>query len=223
MLSTPQKEPSDELTKVFCSNPDHANPATRKPVLFSALLMDNGLQFEGDVKGTSFGNVSNLLYNFQTQLVSPTWFNRGLSTQLTLIPAGFEAGYNLQDQEAAEQKGFGIARYRAGGSFRAFYTASAVSPIHRFEFVIQAVTRQLFSPEAAIDPITQKSTLHQRGNTYYTQGDFKFFFADTAHGRPGFRVSYKRGSLPPVYSFTKGFEFGLIFETADDTQTQQSK
>jgi hypothetical protein len=215
--------PNSSIAQRNAALEEVTDPAKRKPVFFSALLVDNGLQFEGDVKGVGIGNVSNLYYSMQTQLVSPTWFARGVSTQMTLVPAAFELGYNLQNTDFPQMDGSGIARYRNGGTFRAFYDASDIGPIRRFEFVFQGVSRQLFSMEAAVDPTTQAVTKTTSGNKYYLQGDFKVFFASTSKGRPGFRVSFKRGTLPPAYTFTKGFEFGIIFETSDDTQTNQPK
>ena len=46
--------------------------------------------------------------------------------------------------------------------------------------------------------------------------DLKVFFVDTDKGRFGFKLSFNRGRLPPVYAEVKSFDFGFVIESGDD-------
>ena len=71
--------------------------------------------------------------------------------------------------------------------------------------------------ENGIDPKTNKVVPITTGRKGWIQADLKFFFGVVLFKtRPGIKVSYQRGSLPPVYSYTKSFNFGFVFESTDD-------
>jgi len=54
------------------------------------------------------------------------------------------------------------------------------------------------------------------GNKPWIQVDFKVFIGSRLAGiRPGLKVAYQRGSLPPVFADTKVFSYRLIFESSD--------
>jgi hypothetical protein len=50
----------------------------------------------------------------------------------------------------------------------------------------------------------------------YGQIDLKVFFGESIAGRIGFKLSYNRGRLPPVFADVKAFEFGFLLESAED-------
>lgn len=189
---------------------------------FRSLLFDSAMKFEGDVKGASIGNVSNLLYDGQLQLttVSQAFANRTGFWNFRWIPVGVEAGFNLRNEDDPADEKNSLARLKTGVVFELFYQApeDSSSLLNRIEFDVQALDRYLFKRESALDEATKKAVLTDKGNTYWIQSDAKFFFGPTTQlGRPGFRIGFKRGSLPPVYSFTKAFTFGVIFQSSKNT------
>ena len=192
-----------------------------------AYLWDNALRFEGDVSGTSIGNVSNLVFDSQFQIATVT---RAFASDtgflnLRLIPAGFEAGYNMRNEANPEVDKNSLARLKGGGVLTLFYEARNTEEfLNRVEFETQGVVRYLFRRESAFDEATKTAVFTDRGVKYWLQSDLKFLFGPRlGKGRAGFRLSYNRGSLPPVYSFTKAFKFGLVFETTDDTTAEEIK
>src|SRR5438132_10003274 len=54
------------------------------------------------------------------------------------------------------------------------------------------------------------------------QADLKAFIFSNDQGRAGFKVSFIRGGLPPVFADTKAFRFGFVFETSDDKSSPQN-
>jgi hypothetical protein len=189
---------------------------------FRSLLFDSAMKFEGDVKGASIGNVSNLLYDGQLQLttVSQAFANRTGFWNFRWIPFGVEAGFNLRNEDDPADEKNSLARIKTGLVFELYYQATegSSSLLNRIEFDVQALDRYLFKRESALDEVTKKAVLTDKGNTYWIQSDAKFFFGPTTQfGRPGFRIGFKRGSLPPVYSFTKAFTFGVIFQSSKNS------
>jgi hypothetical protein len=63
------------------------------------------------------------------------------------------------------------------------------------------------------------NTTTDRGNKPWLQADFKVYFTDPEEGsgglRSGFKLSYNRGSLPPVFATTKSFQFGFVLESTE--------
>jgi len=60
-----------------------------------------------------------------------------------------------------------------------------------------------------------KSMAVTKGDKLYFQADAKVFLFETPSGRYGFKLSYNRGSLPPVYGSVSSFQFGFVIETTD--------
>jgi hypothetical protein len=194
---------------------------------FRSLLFDSAMKFEGDIKGASIGNVSNILYDGQLQLtsVSQAFANRTGFWNFRWIPFGVEAGFNLRNEDDPANEKHSLVRLKSGLILELFYQAREEgSLLNRIEFDVQAVDRYLFKRESALDEATKKVVLTDNGNTYWIQSDAKFFFGPkTQFGRAGFRVSFRRGSLPPVYSFTKAFNLGIVFQSAADAETPDIK
>lgn len=194
---------------------------------FRSLLFDNAVRFEGDVKGASIGNVSNLLYDAQLQL---TTVSRAVGGQagfwnFRLIPAGLEAGYNLKNDDNKSNEKHSLARVKTGAVLELFYQANNPDDfLNRVEFNVQALDRYLFRRESAFDDTTKKAVLVEKGNKYWLQSDLKFMLGPkTQIGRVGFRASFRRGSLPPVYAFTKAFNFGIVFESGENDNSTEIK
>ena len=194
---------------------------------FRGLVFDNGLMFEGDVDGMSIGNVSNLLYSSQLQL---TTVARAIGKQkgfwnFRWLPVGVEAGYNLKNEDDPNNEKHSLARFKTGGVLTLFYEANNPADfLNRIEFETQAVNRYLFKRETVFDEETQKNLLVEKGNKYWLQADLKFMLgAKLGPTRIGFRASFQRGSLPPVYAFTKAFNFSVIFESPEEDTSREIK
>ena len=202
--------------------------AYRKRVL-SSIHLDLGGKLEAEALGF---DVTNFVGEGSFKLLSRTKTLFGSKSgfyKFRLIPAGLEAGYNLGKadeaaaaavdpklaQELAEVDW--ITRFKAGAGFTLFFrNPESKLPFKRVEVDLQGVYRYLFNREVKFDESTQKNILTDRGHKPWFQGDLKFFLADTERGRAGFKLTFNRGSLPPVFATTKSFQFGIIFETAED-------
>jgi len=193
-------------------------------VFFRSVLWDNGLQFEGDVGNGTLGNVSNLVYDSELQLAS---ISRGFAAQtgfwnLRFMPVGVEAGYNLKTSDTRQERG-SLARYKAGAVLNLHYQSKSPGDfLSRIELEASTVNRYLFQHESALDQKTQQIVSTTRGNHNWVEADLKFFLgAIIGKTRPGLKISYTRGSLPPVYSYTKAFQVGIVFESADDDTSKR--
>ena len=58
-----------------------------------------------------------------------------------------------------------------------------------------------------------------RRNRAWRQPDLKVFLFGDGTKRYGLKVSYNNGQLPPAFTPTKGFQFGLVVESSDDKQS----
>lgn len=192
---------------------------------FRGLVFDNGLKFEGDIKGVSIGNVSNLVYDGQLQV---TTVARAIGKQqgfwnFRWIPVGLEAGYNLTNEDDPNHEKHSLARLKTGGVLTLFYQATNDHDfLNRVEFETQVVNRYLFTRETLFDAETKTNLSVDKGNKYWLQADLKFMFgAKIGPTRVGFRASFQRGSLPPVYAFTKVFNFSVLFMTPDEDTSKE--
>jgi hypothetical protein len=87
---------------------------------------------------------------------------------------------------------------------------------------VQTVDRYLLRRESVLDEKTKKALLVEKGNKYWLQSDLKFMFGPTTPmGMMGIRLNFQRGSLPPIYAFTKAFNLGLVFESADKDSSRE--
>src|ERR1035438_303462 len=111
-----------------------------------------------------------------------------------------------------------LARAKVGADLTLFYdnAKAKYSPIKRVEINAGGVERYLFFKEINYDSTTKKDSTTGKGSRPYFQSDVKVFFAEDAKGRYGLRMAYTRGSLPPVFANVKSFQFGFVYETADD-------
>jgi hypothetical protein len=203
--------------------------------VFSSVHLDLGGKLEAEALGfdvTNFvgdGNVK-ILSRTKTLFGSKSGFYK-----FRLIPVGLEAGYNLgkADEAAAAAVDPNLAlqlaevdwitRFKAGAGFTLFYrNPESKLPFKRIEFDLQGVYRYLFNREVKFDETTKKNILTDRGHKPWFQGDLKFYMADTDRGRAGFKLTFNRGSLPPVFATTNSFQFGLIFETSEDEDKDKS-
>jgi hypothetical protein len=184
-----------------------------------AILFDSALRFEGDVSSRGISNVSNLLYDGQLQVatVSRAFAGRTGFWNFRLV-GGAEVGSNLNNNDNPSEEGGALARVKGGGELYLIFKApNPNEPLSRVEFSAKALERYLFKNENVLDPLTNMAVLIDKGGKYWLQADLKVISGfRTARGRVGFRISFTRGYLPPVYNFVKSFNFGVVFETNDD-------
>lgn len=202
--------------------------ADRQKMLLGAWLFDLGANLEGEAlnfKVTNFvGNATLALQSRTKKLFG----SKNGYWKFRLIPAGIEGGNNLNVDAASQQAATPqqmqdlqdvnyIVRFKAGGAFTLFYeNDDSRLPVKRIEWDSRGVDRYLFRKEVMFDDTTKMNVLTDKGNKPWFQTDLKFFLASTPNGRLGFKISYHRGSLPPVFAATNSFQFGFIVETADD-------
>jgi hypothetical protein len=181
-----------------------------------AYSVDTAVRFEADP--TSF-KVTNAVVDLPLQFISRTmnvfgsrdgwWFFR-------VVPAGFEGGQNLGSESPANEK-YSIARYKAGATFGLFWKApnQDTAFIKKVMLEAQGVDRYLFTEESAFDRTSMKAIAIADGNKHYVQADLKVYLASTPQGNYSFRASYVNGGLPPVFTDSKTFRYGFVFESPD--------
>lgn len=192
-----------------------------------AVLFDNALRFEGDVSDRGISNVSNLLWDTQVQVatVSRAFAKQTGFWNFRWVPLGFEVGGNLTNNDDPTQEKRSLARLKTGGEFNLIFKAGSPNePISRIVLSAKALERYLFKPEATIDEMTQKVVMTDKGSKYWLQADLKVSTGvRLGVGRVGFKATFQRGFLPPVYNFVKTFKFGVVFETNDDDNSGNTK
>ncbi len=94
----------------------------------------------------------------------------------------------------------------------------------RLDLEISAVNRYLFEKELIYDDKTKSYSSTGTGNKYWAQIALKILGGSIGSGplsgRPGLKLGFERGFLPPVYAFTKVFTISLIYETNDNNSQE---
>jgi len=209
---------------------------------FRSIYFDNGLSYEGDISNGNLGNISNVLYDGEI------WVNTAVRSvtketgffNFRILPVGAEAGYNVSANASTPLSGsssvttasgsiptgnYSLARLKSGASL----TLSSQSPYStdnsaRLDLEVSAVNRYLFEKELLYDSKTNSYSSTGTGNKYWAQVALKVLTGPTGggslSGRPGLRLSFQRGYLPPAYAFTKVFTVGLVYETNDNSSQE---
>jgi hypothetical protein len=204
---------------------------------FSGLQFDFAGRLEGEA--LKFG-VTNAVVDGSMQFVSSTktlFGSRKASVSYRLMPLGIETGHNLgkgedalANADSAQAQRLGevdwIARYKFGGVLSFLYrNRESLFPVKVVQFDVQAVDRYLFRREVMFDEATQMNVMTDKGHKPWVQADLKFYFTDPPRGgaglRSGIKISFNRGSLPPVFSQTRSFQFGFIFESVEKQKAEQ--
>src|SRR5262249_849647 len=136
-----------------------------------------------------------------------------------------EAGYNITNNDLKGAERQSLVRIKAGAQFNLHYQAANPARfLDRVEWEVKGVDRYLFRREAAFDDATKKAIFTRKGNKYWIQSDLKFMFGGlSSFGQAGFKISFNRGSLPPVYAFNKSFTIGLVFQSKDGDTSKEIK
>lgn len=185
---------------------------------FRSLIWDNGAHFEGDTQDFKITNFSNAVYDTAAQFVaaSQPFAGRQGFWNVRVMPGGLELGHNLTAQQTDNPEHGALARYKLGADFQAYYS-SKDNTDRRMEFEAFTINRYLMLAENGVDATTKKVVVVNPGWKSWVEADLKFFFGIKLFNlRPGVKITYERGSLPPVYASTKDFSFGFVFESSDD-------
>jgi hypothetical protein len=194
----------------------------RQQNIIAGWLIDVAGKLEGDP--TNF-DVTNFVADsgFHLQSMTKRVFGSRGFWRGYVVPAGIEVGQSLGTTVPApttpedEPEVNRIARYKAGAGLTVFYDNPGTQlPIRRVEIDINGVMRQLFLTESRFNADTDLTDTTDKGFHGYAQIDFKVFFVETIAGRYGFKLSFNRGRLPPVYAQVNSFDFGFLVESGDD-------
>jgi hypothetical protein len=197
----------------------------RQQNIIAGWLIDVAGKLEGDP--TNF-DVTNFVAEsgFHLQSMTRGFLGRRGFWRGYVVPGALEVGQSLgttvplptpPDGEPAEPEVNRIARYKAGAGLTIFFDNPGTQlPLRRFEIDINGVMRQLFLAESRFNDETNVTDMTDEGFHGYAQIDFKVFLVETSAGRYGFKLSFNRGRLPPVYAQVNSFDFGFLVESGDD-------
>lgn len=194
----------------------------RQQNIVAGWIIDVAGKLEGDP--TNF-DVTNFVVEsgFHLQTMTKGFLGRRGFWRGYVVPGGVEVGQSLGTTVPAPTAPEGepevnrIARYKAGAGLTVFYdNPDTQLPLRRVEVDINGVVRQLFLTESRFNAETTLTDTTDEGFHGYAQIDFKIFFIETSAGRYGFKLSFNRGRLPPVYSQVNSFDFGFLVESGDD-------
>lgn len=196
---------------------------------FRTFGITEGLNLEGeafDFKTTNF--VSDTTFEFAS---IPYKIGSGF-INLNIF-GGPELGRNMSKPDAATTVGATaaqlsrvdwITRLKAGGEVTLRLLRSSTGSNWGIEFSGGFVNRTLFNSEVFTEATTDagenkiKTVTIGKGNKAYRQANLKVFLFGNEKARYGVNLSYMNGRLPPAFAPTKGFQFGLLVESTDDTK-----
>ena len=197
----------------------------RQRNIIAGWIVDVAGKLEGDP--TNF-DVTNFVAEsgFHLQTMTRGFLARRGFWRGYIVPGGIEVGQSIgttvpppatPEGDPAEPEVNRIARYKAGAGLTVFFDNPGTQlPLRRVEIDINGVMRQLFLTESRFNDATNMTDSTDKGFHGYAQIDFKVFFVETLAGRYGFKVSFNRGRLPPVYAQVNSFDFGFLVESGDD-------
>lgn len=140
-----------------------------------------------------------------------------------ITPFAFEGGQSHANQSAAVAAGKPpiqpdwIARYKSGLGFRLhFADPKGQSILQRVELSGDGVFRDLFFQESMWDAKVKLVNKTGKGIRAYGQIDLKVYLGESETALYGLKLSYNRGSLPPVFARVKSFQFGFLYESKDE-------
>jgi hypothetical protein len=135
-----------------------------------------------------------------------------------LTPGGIELGQSQGRPEMLKGAPVEwIARYKTGLGFRLFFKDSS-SLLRQVELSGDGVVRNLFEAESMWDAKTKSVSRTGKGVRAYGQIDLKVYLGENEKVKYGVKLTYNRGSLPPVFARVRSFQFGFLVESAEDKQ-----
>ena len=195
---------------------------------YGALFIGSSLDIAGKLEGNPGPfDVTNLVGDAAFTMRSKTggFLAHQAFFKAFITPVAFEGGQSHAKQDAATAaskpitgiKPDWIARYKTGLGFRLHYEdVTGKGLLKRVELSGDSVLRNLFYDEAMWDSKAKAVTRTGKGVRAYGQVDFKVYLGESDKGRYGLKLTYARGSLPPVFAKVKTFQFGFLWESKDD-------
>jgi hypothetical protein len=197
----------------------------REAATITAILFD----FAGKTEGTAsqFG-VNNIVGDLKISMQSSVLRVGGGGRAKFRIVSGFEGGSNLDKGSAPVGTGrlfdplrnvdwIGRGVYGIEGALYYQNSGRAVLPFSRIELNASGVSRHLFLDEVHFNSTTNQLDSTARGERPYAQVDLKLILGQQLGGDYGLKLTFLRGSLPPVFANTKAFQFGFLYESKDRT------
>ena len=206
-----------ELKRILKENSTHS-PYSR---VFIGSTADAAFKMEGAAGKFDVTNfVGDSAFTMRTK--TGAFFNRQGFIRGFITPFAFEGGQSHANQSAAIAAGKPaiqpdwIARYKAGLGFRLhFADPKGQSLLQRVELSGDGVFRDLFYQESMWDEKAKAVNKTGKGIRGYGQIDLKVYLGESATALYGLKLSYNRGSLPPVFARVKSFQFGFLYESKD--------
>jgi len=222
------------LQKADAGQPRSATIAARDKSkgFFRVLSITEGLNFEGeafDFRTSNFVSDTNFEVASIAKKLGSGFYNFN-------IFAGPEIGRSLAKPDAAVAVGATpdqlsqvnwITRFKAGGEFTLKLMPAGSDDKWGVELNLGYVNRYLFTNEVITQEsmkdgqTTKKLVTVEDGNKAWRQADLKVFLFGNDKQRYGVKFSYSKGQLPPTFTPTKGFQFGVVIESKDDTKGGQ--
>ena len=133
-----------------------------------------------------------------------------------VVPAGAEIGRKLAvDATGATTTDHEwIVRYKGGAGVTLYYDNPATQLlVRRVSLDIGGVWRYLGVEEVQFNKETKALDQTAKGAHGYLDAGVKFFVGETTSGLFGFKLSFTRGALPPVFAHVDSFQFGFLMES----------
>src|SRR5262245_6864370 len=202
----------------------------RSKGFFRVLMINDGLNLEGeafDFKTTNFVSDTHIELASIAKKLGSGYYNMNLFF-------GPELGRNLSKPDGATAVGVTadqlgkvgwITRLKAGGQFTLRLLPAERGNKWGVELDLGYVNRRLFNSEVFTQETMKdgqnikKLVTIGEGNRAWRQADLKVFLFGDQSLRYGVKFSYTNGQLPPAFTPTKSFQFGLIVESTDDKRS----
>jgi hypothetical protein len=212
------------------SNTITAGHDDRSKGFFRVLMINEGLNLEGeafDFKTTNFVSDMHIELASIAKKLGSGFYNLNLF-------AGPEIGRNLSKPDGATAVGVTadqlgkvdwITRFKAGGQFTLRLLPAGKEDNWGVELDLGYVNRRIFNSEVFTQQTMKDGQTIKKlvtigeGNRAWRQADLKVFLFGDQSMRYGVRFSYTNGQLPPAFTPTKSFQFGLVVESSDDKRS----
>lgn len=115
-----------------------------------------------------------------------------------------------------------IARYKFGGTYTLYYqNPTETGLFSRIELELKAAGRYLFFDEATFDKAKKLYAVTEKGFKPWYEANLNLFFMSKGSIRPGFKLTFNRGGLPPVFTDTRTFQYGFVIESTEGDKTEK--
>src|SRR5262249_54277894 len=218
------------FSSLKASNTSTAGHDDRSKGFFRVLMINEGLNLEGeafDFKTTNFVSDMHIELASIAKKLGSGFYNLNLF-------AGPEIGRNLSKPDGATAVGVTadqlgkvdwITRFKAGGQFTLRLLPAGKEDNWGVELDLGYVNRRIFNSEVFTQQTMKDGQTIKKlvtigeGNRAWRQADLKVFLFGDQSMRYGLKFAYTNGQLPPAFTPTKSFQFGLFAESSDDKRS----